>query len=230
MYKAAAILVAGLAVGFGLGFSVRGPVSVEASNSVSDASAVRPASRTPFIIEGRPFQGPDDALVEFVEFTDYECPFCRRFHETTYPELRRRYEGRVKWVVRNYPLTQIHPNAALAAEAAECALEQDRFWEYHDVLFEHHDRLGRSDLKEYARELGLDGEAFDGCLDSREKRSLVQNDLRDGYRFGVTGTPTFFINGQVVVGAQSPDVVSAFIDVALQEAAEISGQKLMSTE
>ncbi|MDH3297939.1 MAG: DsbA family protein [Gemmatimonadota bacterium] len=220
MRKTAAVLVAGLAIGFGLGFSVRGPVSAGGSDTM-EGRTVRSASRTPFLIEGRPFQGPEDAPVEFVEFTDYECPFCRRFHDTTYPEIRRRYDGRVKWVVRNFPLTQIHPNAALAAEAAECALEQGRFWDYHDLLFERHDQLSRSDLKGHARELDLDGEQFDRCLDSGEKRLAVQNDLRDGFRFGVTGTPTFFINGQVVVGAQTPEVVSAFIDVALQEAADM---------
>jgi protein-disulfide isomerase len=232
MHKTAAILIAGLAVGFGLGFSVRGPVGSGVGSGHGGVSAVRSASRTPFMVEGQPFQGPEDASVEFVEFTDYECPFCRRFHQTTYPEIRRKYAGRVKWIVRNYPLTQIHPNAVLAAEAAECALDQGQgaFWEYHDVLFERHDRLGRSDLKAYSRELGLDGDRFDGCLDGGEKRSAVQADLRDGFRFGVTGTPTFFINGQVVVGAQSPDVVSSFIDVALEEAAVVLGREMTSAE
>lgn len=226
MGKAFVFLIAGVIGGFALGFSVRGPVGVEASNRL----AARSASRTPFSIEGRPSQGPEDALVEFVEFTDYECPFCRRFRETTYPEIRRRFDGRVKWVVRNYPLSQIHPNARLAAEAAECALDQDRFWEYHDLLFERQDQLGRAELKSHARELGLDGDRFDSCLDSGEKQTVVQNDLMDGFRFGVTGTPTFFINGQVVVGAQGPELVSAFIEVALEEAMAASGGGLVSTE
>jgi len=226
MGKALVFLIAGVIGGFALGFSVRGPVGVEAS----DRFAARSASRTPFSIEGRPSQGPDDALVEFVEFTDYECPFCRRFRETTYPEIRRRFDGKVKWVVRNYPLSQIHPNARLAAEAAECALDQDRFWEYHDLLFERYDQLGRADLKSHARELGLEGDRFDSCLDSGVKQIVVQNDLMDGYRFGVTGTPTFFINGQVVVGAQGPDLVSAFIEVALEEAMAASSGGLVSTE
>ncbi|TFG65054.1 MAG: hypothetical protein E4H28_04580 [Gemmatimonadales bacterium] len=226
MGKIVLFLIAGAVGGFALGFSVRGPVGVKASDELT----ARAASRTPFAIAGRPYQGPDDALVEFVEFTDYECPFCRRFRETTYPEIRRRFEGRVKWVVRNYPLSQIHANAQLAAEAAECALDQDRFWEYHDLLFERYDRLGRADLKSHARELGLDEDQFDRCLDSGDKRAVVQNDLRDGFRFGVTGTPTFFINGQVVVGAQGPELVSAFIEVALEEAAAASGGGLVSTE
>ncbi len=226
MRKAVVFLIAGLTVGFAVGFSVRGPVGAGAIDLVP----ARPASRTPFAIEGRPFQGPEDALVEFVEFTDYECPFCRRFRETTYPEIRRKYDGRVKWVVRNFPLSGIHPNAELAAEAAECALDQGRFWEYHDLLFERYDRLGREDLKAHARELGLDEDRFDRCLDSGEKQSVVQDDLREGFRFGVTGTPTFFINGQVVVGAQGPEFVSAFIDRALQEARPSSEGDLVSTE
>jgi len=226
MGKAAVFLIGGVIGGFALGFSVRGPVGVAASDDLT----VRSASRTPFVIEGRPFQGPADALVEFVEFTDYECPFCRRFRETTYPVIRERFDGKVKWVVRNYPLSQIHPNAQLAAEAAECALDQNRFWEFNDLLFERYDRLGRADLKSHARELGLDGDQFDSCLDSGGKQSVVQSDLRDGYRFGVTGTPTFFINGQVVVGAQGPDLVSAFIEVALEEAMTASESGLVATE
>lgn len=226
MGKAVIFLIAGVVAGFALGFSIRGPVVIEASDQLTERSA----SRTPFAIEGRPSQGPDDALVEFVEFTDYECPFCRRFRETTYPVIRERFDGRVKWVVRNFPLSQIHPNAQLAAEAAECALDQDRFWDYHDLLFERFDELGRADLKSHARELGLDGDQFDSCLDSGEKQSIVQSDLRDGFRFGVSGTPTFFINGQVVVGAQGPDLVSSFIDIALEEAQAAAGNGLVSTQ
>jgi protein-disulfide isomerase len=222
MNKGWFFLAVGLLVGFGIGYGFGADANPDAAAvavAVNPyASPVRAASRTPFDISGRPAVGPDDAPVEFVEFTDYQCPFCKRFFVDTYPEIRTEYRDRVKFVVRNFPLRSIHPNAQKAAEAAECAFDQDRFWKYHDHLFANPDNLGEADLKRYARDLGLDGEQFDTCLDSGAKVDIVQRDVKDGYRFGVNGTPAFFINGQVLVGAQPPDVVRAFIDMALEDA------------
>lgn len=222
MNKGWFFLAVGLLAGFGLGygFGADGNAPDETRTVVynPDASAARPASRTPFDIAGRPATGPEDAPVEFVEFTDYECPYCKRFFVETYPEIRAEYKDRVKFVVRNFPLRSIHAHAQKASEAAECAFDQDRFWEYHDHLFAHPENLTDDDLKRYARDLGMDGDVFDSCLDSGAKIDIVQRDVKDGYRFGVTGTPAFFINGQVLVGAQPPDIVRAFIDMALEDA------------
>jgi protein-disulfide isomerase len=222
MHKGWFFLAVGLLVGFGIGFgfgSDANPDAALVSLAVnSNASGVRAASRTPFDITGRPAVGPDDAPVEFVEFTDYECPFCKRFFEETYPEIRAEYKDRVKFVVRNFPLRSIHADAQKAAEAAECAFDQGQFWRYHDHLFRNSENLGEDDLRRYARDLGLDGRQFDTCLDSGAKVDIVQRDVKDGYRFGVSGTPAFFINGQVLVGAQPADVVRAFIDMALEDA------------
>lgn len=221
MNKGWFFLAVGLLVGFGLGYGFGAdgnPGEPETVVYNPNASTARAASRTPFDIAGRPAQGPEDAPVEFVEFTDYQCPFCKRFFVETYPEIRAEYADRVKFVVRNFPLRSIHPDAQKAAEAAECAFDQDKFWRYHDLLFANPENLSEADLKRYARELGLDGEQFDQCLDSGEKVDIVQRDVKDGYRFGVSGTPAFFINGQVLVGAQPAEVVRAFIDMALEDA------------
>ncbi|MFB6216272.1 MAG: DsbA family protein, partial [Candidatus Aenigmatarchaeota archaeon] len=123
------------------------------------------------------------------------------------PKIKENYvdTGKVRIVYKDFPLTRLHPNAQIAAEAAECADAQGRFWDYHDKLFNNQDEwasAGRSKLKEYASELGLDTQRFNQCLDSGKFTQEVKNDLQDGRSRGVSGTPTFFINGQKVVGAQ----------------------------
>jgi protein-disulfide isomerase len=168
--------------------------------------------------DGRPFRGPEDAKVTMVEFTDYECPFCGRHAKDTLPELEKRYGDKVKYVVRNFPLANIHKRATKAAAAAECAFEQDRFWEYHDLLFENQKKLAVADLKKHARTAGLDGAEFDDCLDSGRTAAQVKRDVADGEKYGVTGTPTFFINGHRLEGAQPYGNIGEELDRALKEA------------
>ncbi len=190
-------LVAGLLVGFAAGF-----VTARETGGGGSASASSSGSSQPTLApDDRPSRGPSDAPVTIVEFTDYECPYCRRYYRQTYHQLVEQYEGEVHYVVRNYPLS-IHPNARKAAEAAECAHNQGRFWEYHDHLFEHADALEPADLKSYARELGLDGEQFEQCLESGAESETVEGDMATGRRLGIRGTPTFFVNGRPLVGAQ----------------------------
>ena len=167
--------------------------------------------------EGHPYRGPADARVTVVEFTDYECPFCARYFRQVYPTLLTEYGDRIRYVIRNYPLTSIHAHAAKAAEAAECAADQDKFWEYHDVLYPRQASLDLPNLKQYAAELGLDGDRFAACLDSGEKAEIVAADVRDGRAYGLNGTPTFFINGRKLVGAQPLAVFESYIERALQE-------------
>ena len=188
-------LIAGLLLGFVAGFVTARKTGGGASASDSGSA------RTTLAPEDRPTRGPSDAPVTIVEFTDYECPYCRRYYRQTYHQLLAEFEGEVHYVVRNYPLS-IHPDARKAAEAAECAHNQERFWDYHDHLFEHADALEPQDLKSYARELGLDGEQFDRCLESGAESETVEQDMATGRRLGIRGTPTFFVNGRPLVGAQ----------------------------
>ncbi|MEN8145614.1 MAG: thioredoxin domain-containing protein, partial [Gemmatimonadota bacterium] len=163
-------------------------------------------------LEGRPVLGLADAPVTIVEYTDYGCPWCAKYAEETYPRLLAEHGGKIRYSVRNFPVGQLHPQAPKAAEAAECAADQERFWEYHDVLFENRTTLDVPSLKEYAAQLGLDRPRFEACLDSGEKADLVQADFQEGIANGVRGTPTFFVNGRSLVGAQPLEVFERIIN------------------
>lgn len=139
--------------------------------------------------------GTDDAPVTLVQYGDFECPNCGDTHPVI-KRLQDRLGTRLRFVYRHFPLSQIHPHANHAAEAAEAAAEQGEFWRMHDKLYENQDALSDSDLKNYASELDLDVERFEQELDTREHEPAVKEDLTSGARSGVNGTPTFFINGE----------------------------------
>ena len=156
-------------------------------------------------------RGNRDALVTIVEFSDFQCPFCKNATATV-KQVFDKYAGKVKWVFRDFPIAALHPAAPKAHEAARCAAEQGKFWEYHDVLFERSPRQAPEDLRQYAQELKLDGAAFAQCLDSGKHQASVGQDIQEGSRLGVTGTPTFFINGREMVGAQPLTAFEKIID------------------
>jgi protein-disulfide isomerase len=161
--------------------------------------------------------GPKDAKVTIVEYSDYQCPFCRRFREDTFNRILEAYPDDVKFIFKNFPLESIHPMAYPAAEAAECAGEQGHYWEYHDKLFgnsEWQDQ-GKAAFLTYAEELGLDIESFTQCIDDRKYKSKVDNDLKEGLKLGVRGTPAFIINGKLISGAQPFSVFKQEIDTIL---------------
>lgn len=151
--------------------------------------------------------------VTIVEFSDFQCPFCQDFFNKAYKEIKAKYidTNKVKFVYRNYPLTSLHPDAQKAAEAAECANRQGRFFDYHDMLFTRMIPISQANpkgagldvasLKRYAVELGLDSSKFNTCLDNGESKEIVAKDVEVATKAGVTGTPTFFINGVKVVGS-----------------------------
>lgn len=162
-------------------------------------------------VAGAPVRGAADARVTVVEFSDFQCPFCKQAHPTLSKVLER-YPGKVKLVYRDFPLERIHPQAGRAAQAARCANEQEKFWEYHDVLFAQSPRLNLADLKRYARQVGLDAAKFETCLSSEMHKAAVQKDLDEGKKLGVTSTPAFFVNGRPLSGAQSLEAFSRVID------------------
>lgn len=136
--------------------------------------------------------GPTDAPVTIVEYVDFECPHCRAAHEL-FDAIRGEYPD-FRLVVRHFPITSIHPHAQSAAEAAEAAGAQGRFWEMHDLLFAHQDRLNSADLHSYAQRAGLDVERFDRELADHTYQPRVKQSFRNGIADGVNGTPTIFIN------------------------------------
>lgn len=162
---------------------------------------------------GRPPRGPANAPVTLVEFSDFQCPFCQRANPTVQQVLKT-YGDRIRFVYRHYPLPN-HPNARPAAEAAACAQDQGKFWEYHDTLFANPSKLSDADLKQHAAALGLDTAAFNRCVDSHAHKADVDADMTAANELGVTGTPAFFINGRALEGAQPFDAFKRIIDEEL---------------
>jgi protein-disulfide isomerase len=158
--------------------------------------------------------GPADAPITIVEFSDYQCPFCRRWHDQVYEPLLAAYPGQIRMVYRHLPLTSIHPEAMSAAEAAMCAGEQDAYWPYHEKLFSS-ESLGNSTYLQYAQDLGLNMSTFESCLTGHKYQETIQADSDFALNLGVRSTPTFFINGLAVVGAQPLDVFKQVIDKEL---------------
>lgn len=167
-------------------------------------------------VDDDPAWGPANAPVTIVEFSDYQCPYCKLFYDETLPQIRQTYEGQIRFVYRDFPLARIHPHSQKAAEASECADDQGRFWNYHDLLWANQTALDVDSLKAYAAQLGLDAATFDDCLDSGKNAQEVQNDYSDGVSYGVTGTPTFFINDVELKGANPFSVFQQAIEPLLE--------------
>ena len=155
--------------------------------------------RTDVVTAGYPAHGPTKAPVVIVEFADFECPFCGGLHPTL-KLVERNYADKVRFVYRQFPLTNTHPYAQKAAEASLCANEQQRFWEFHDSLFGDQSRLDVASLKQRAQALGLNTSAFNTCLDSGKQADAIQKDKEDARKSGVSSTPTLFINGRLLAG------------------------------
>ncbi|MEW5896892.1 MAG: thioredoxin domain-containing protein [Nanoarchaeota archaeon] len=159
--------------------------------------------------------GSSDAPVTILEFSDFQCPFCKRGYETM-KQVEGAYiiSGKVRLVFRNFPLS-FHEEAKPAALAAACAKEQGEFWKYHDKLFENQDVLGADNYKKWAKELGLDTEKFNNCLESKKYEDEIEADIADGQSYGITGTPAFFVNGRLISGAQPYEVFVDEIEAVL---------------
>lgn len=162
-----------------------------------------------------PVKGNANAPVTIIEFSEFQCPFCGRFARDTLPSIQKDYidTGKVKIVYRDFI---VHSTSRSAQIASECADEQGKYWEYHDLLFENQDKVvDVENLKQFASDIGLNTATFNSCLDSEKYGSEVDSDTSYGRSVGVTGTPSFFINGKKVVGAQPYSVFKAEIEAAL---------------
>ena len=207
--------------------------ALEAKAPTPQPAQAPPRPSAPSIIQvsldDDPFKGDPNAPVTVVEFSDFQCPFCKRFYDQTMQSLEIEYidTGKVKLVFRDLPLDNLHPNARPVHIAAECADEQGKFWEYHDVLFENQAQWNRlssadlsSQLNQYATSMDLNLESFDSCLSSKSVADEVQADYLHATQYGATGTPTFFIGNEKdgfikLVGAQPFSAFQAVIDAQL---------------
>ena len=155
-------------------------------------------------------RGNADAPVTIVEFSDYQCPYCHQV-EPTIEAVLAKYGDRVRFAYRDFPLRNIHEHAEMAAEASRCALEQGKFWEYHDQLFKA-TNLDKDALVGFARNASMDQQKFESCLTSEKYKAQIDKDIEEGRKAGVSGTPTFFINGLSTSGAQQQDAFTRIID------------------
>ncbi|WP_025745779.1 DsbA family protein [Kallotenue papyrolyticum] len=172
-------------------------------------------------------RGDPAAPVTMIEFSDYGCPFCRAYANDTFPELKQRYidSGKLFYVFKDFPIVELHPQAPLAAEAAECAGAQGRYWEMHERLFAAPEEwsaspdTARATFRGYADELQLDTAAFQQCLDNGRFRANVELNVTEALRLGFTGTPTFIIQDTLLSGAQATQVFTGLVERKLKEQA-----------
>jgi protein-disulfide isomerase len=198
------------------------------AGDISEDIAEEVASDTPVdVAVGQlPVLGEKDAKVTIVEFSDFQCPFCKALYDDTLGKLKEEYinTGKVKFAYRHYPLRDIHPNAQKAAEASECANDQDKFWEYHDTLFEKQAEWeslspeeANTKFGEYASTLGLDTGSFSECLTSDKHAEKVDKDIEEGSEAGVDATPATYINGYKISGALPYSEFKSIIDRELEK-------------
>ncbi len=163
-----------------------------------------------------PSKGPTSAVVTLIEFTDFQCPFCSRARPTV-NEIMNLYKNEVRYTMRNFPL-DFHNFAKKAAVAALCANDQNKYWDYSNKLWENQRALDTPSLKKYAEELKLDTKKFDECLDSDKYLAQVNKDVEEGMKAGVSGTPSFFVNGKMLSGAQPLEAFKKMIDEEIRDA------------
>jgi len=198
-------------------------VDTPGPNVASDTSNASPSQENPsaetvmaaIVAETRHFKGSPDAPVTIVEFSDFRCPYCGRFTTGAGRQIDEQYveQGLVRFGYQHFAF--LGPESQSAAEASECAADQGAFWAYHDLLFERQSGVNPDILSQFAAELGLDANAFNDCLDSGKYTSLVRNETAAAQALGVTGTPSFLINGRPLVGAQPFEVFQQAIEAEL---------------
>jgi len=171
------------------GRPAQGPAQAQAP------SAPAPETQTMVSIDGGMSKGDKNAKLTLVEFTDFQCPFCSRHLRDTMPQIENDYikTGKVRYVLRDFPLESIHPQAFKGHEAANCAAEQNKYWEMHEKLFANQRAMTPKDVSAYAESMGMDMGKFQSCFDSGKYAAKVRKDLNDAQKYGATGTPTFFI-------------------------------------
>jgi protein-disulfide isomerase len=177
-----------------------------------------PIFRADVVTAGAYGKGPTRAPIELVEFSDFHCPFCRRV-EPTVEQVLKKYDGKIRFVYKDFPLDSLHPQARAAAEAARCAGEQGKYWEFHGKVYEGPADASASTMLVYANDIGLDVGKFEACRSTRKYQTQVQADVAEGTKLGVNGTPGFFINGRFLSGAQPLEAFSKIIDEELQASA-----------
>lgn len=200
--------------------------NVLGNTDIAPQAPTQPPAKVDVAIGHLPTIGPDNAKVTIVEFSDFQCPYCEKLATDAYPQIYDTYikTNKIKFAYRHYPLTSIHPNSQKAAEASECANEQKKFWEYNNLLFKNQSTWSpqspidaATSFASYASELGLNTDQFRSCLDTDKYAENVRKDTADGDIAGVDGTPTIYINGIRLVGAQPFVKIQQIIEQELKK-------------
>jgi protein-disulfide isomerase len=208
------VLVAVFFFGFGAGWLVWGQSGASPGSAVTVNQDLK---RYNVPTDGDPSIGPENAPITIVEFSDYQCPYCAKWYQEVSPRLLEFYKDKVRLVYRNFPLYSIHPEAEPAAEAAKCAGEQNTYWPFHDALFGQKYGLSSAAYVKYATGLGLNLDQFNKCMSEKRYKSEIDADYQFASGIGVSSTPSFFINGIAVVGAQPFEVFQQIIDKELAD-------------
>ncbi|GAP12930.1 protein-disulfide isomerase [Longilinea arvoryzae] len=213
------VMLLGFGLGLGTGFLVWGKQAAPAKADPVQAAVIEPTATQPLTrytipTDGEPALGPDDAPITLVAFSDFECPYCQKWYAETWPQIQKNYGDQVRLVYRDFPLP-MHANAQPAAEAAACAFEQGKYWEFQDLIFNSGEALGDSTYQDFAQQLGLDVDAFKTCYEGGRYRDEVEADRDWASELGVSSTPTFFVNGIALVGAQPYETFQQVIDMEL---------------
>jgi protein-disulfide isomerase len=202
-------------LGLGFGWLIWGRTGSPSVAQDSQVTIGQNVKRYDVPVGGNPTLGPDNAKVTIVEFSDYQCPYCIRWNAEVFDRLMTTYKGKIRFVYRDFPLYSIHPDAQSAAEAADCGGEQGAYWEFHKALFGGKYGLGDTAYGKYANDLGLNMDQFNKCVSERRYKSEVEADFNFVANLGISSTPTFFINGLAVIGAQPYEVFQQIIDKEL---------------
>lgn len=196
---------------------------MENAQGGSPSEAPDPNVRFETTIDGEPYVGADDPIVTIVEFSDFQCGYCKRFHDDTFQAIVDNYGDQVKFVYRDFPI--LGDMSVVASLAASCADEQGQFWPYHDLLFENQGSFSQDRFIEFATQLELDVESFTTCLEDQTYFDAVQADYNEAISIGARGTPAFLINGRFISGAQPYDVFASMIDAEIAAANSASEEE-----
>ncbi|MCH7758990.1 DsbA family protein [Patescibacteria group bacterium] len=207
------IVLSGLIIAGAIVYAVS-VISQGGTGGIAGGEVVRKGD--PEVTQDSHIRGEFSAPVTIVEFSDFQCPFCRRFHPTLV-QILEEYPSQVRWVYKHFPIDSIHNQARPSAEASECAAEQDKFWEFTDALFENQPRLSADLYPKIAENLGLDIARFQSCVDSRKYKDKVEADYQEGLKIGVRGTPGSFVNGEFISGAISYGTLKSLVDAILSD-------------
>ncbi len=188
---------------------------IDGDNDIADDGAAPIQVNEEILTRNGQVKGNENAPITIVEYSDFQCSYCSRFHSTM-NQIMSEYPDDVRWIYKHFPLDSIHPIARKAAEASECAADQDAFWEYADELYSRQSILKESELTIIAQDIGLDTIEFSECLSSDKYRSKVSADQQDGSQNGVTGTPGSFLNGRSLGGAIPYEKLKNIIDGLLE--------------